>query len=62
MLSFEATRFWSKVLAQKQTTDGWSLPKVTWEKGSMKMLFWNSQVTSFNHITGFHFDLCVREL
>jgi len=39
MLSLEAIGFCGIVLAQKQTTDGWSLPKVTWEKGSVKTLF-----------------------
>lgn len=56
-----ATGFWSIVLAQKQTTDGWSLSKVTWEKGSVKTALKYS-VTSFTHTIGFHFVSCVCEL
>lgn len=56
-----ATGFWSTVLAQKQTTDGWSLSKVTWEKGSVKTVLKYS-VTSFTHTMGFHFVLRVCEL
>lgn len=60
LLSLEATGFWSTVLAQEQTTDGWSLSKVNWEKGSVKTVLKYS-VTGFTHLTGFHFDLCVCE-